>query len=61
MTRSFVDWMRWEEAVYRILGHVPSPHDCTPADLHRMIDAGLSPVEAAAEIAVAEFTRSLHP
>lgn len=56
---SFIDWMRWEEAVYRILGHVPHPNICTPADLHRMIDSGQTPVEAAAAIAVAEVFDSL--
>lgn len=56
---SFIDWMRWEEGVYRILGHQPHPTICTPADLHRMIDAGLTPVECAAAIAVAEFEQSL--
>lgn len=56
---SAFDWFRWEHGVHRILGYRPHPDVCTPADLHRMFDCGLSSAEAAAEIAVAEFVASL--
>lgn len=56
MTR--LPYLEWQQAIVRILGR---GYECPTVDLELMFTNGLTPVEAAAEIAIAQFERTIKP